>query len=56
MINAIKRFLRWLLNKDELESIRKELVLLRLVLVSEIERKTPKRNEPVGPLKPVRGK
>jgi hypothetical protein len=52
----IKKLIRWLLNKDELDAIRKELVLLRLLLQTEIERNQPKRSHPVGPIGPVRNK
>jgi hypothetical protein len=52
----IKRFFRWLLNKDELEAIRKELVGIRLLIITEIERQQPKKNKPLGPLTPVKNK
>ena len=55
-MNWIKRIIRWLFNKDELESIRKEIVLLRLLLQTEIERQQSKKEKPVGPLRPVRNK
>jgi len=51
-----KRFWRWLLNKDELDAIRKELFLLRTLIANEIERQTPKRAERLMPLGPVKNK
>jgi hypothetical protein len=52
----IKKFLRWLLNKDELEAIRRELSGIRILLITEIERQQPKRNKPLEPLGPVENK
>lgn len=46
----MKRFFRWLWNKNELEAIHHELHLLRILLLSEIERQQPKRHQPVQPI------
>ena len=52
----IKKFFRWLLNKNELEGIRKELSLLRLLIQNEIERQQPKRHQPIRPIAPVKNR
>lgn len=52
----MRRFFRWLLGTDELESIKLELRAIHLLLANEIERHTPKRHQPIGPIQPVRNK
>jgi hypothetical protein len=52
----MKRFMNWILNKNELENIRRELVLLRLIVRSEIERQRPKRYRPVDKVSPLEDK
>jgi hypothetical protein len=52
----IRKFVRWLLNKDELEAIKDELLLMRLLIKTEIERQSSRHNYPVGPLRPVEKK
>jgi hypothetical protein len=46
----IRRLIRWILNKDELEAIRNELRMLHVLLASEIERQQPKKHQPIQPI------
>lgn len=45
----IKRFFRWLLNKDELDRIGNELQMIRVLISSSL----PKQNAPLAPLAPL---
>ena len=55
-MNWFVRLVRWLLNKDELDAIKNEVRLLRLLVACEIERREPKRHEALGPIGPVRNR
>jgi hypothetical protein len=52
----VKRFFRWLWNKNELEEIRRELAAIHLTIRSEIERREPKRHKPVGKVGPIQNR
>lgn len=55
-MKLLRRIIRWLFNKNELESIRKELVSIRLIMLTEIARKEKKNYQPVGPVTPVKNR
>jgi hypothetical protein len=55
-MKKIKQLFRWMLNKDELDHIRHEVMLLRMLVSNEIERQQPKRTYPIGPIGPVKNK
>jgi hypothetical protein len=54
--SMIKRFFRWLLNKNELEAIRREIATLTILIATEIARQQPKKTHPLGPLGPVKNR
>jgi hypothetical protein len=44
------------MNKDELYLIHRDLLAIQMLMINEIERNSPKRTKPVGPLTPVKNK